>query len=417
MRALAKLPRVNKSLGRYGTRTTDGVAGVIPLCYGDTASPGGNTGYVDPSVWEPPQTDSVYAYVFDYANNQGYTVVTTEDDMPDVLMFSYEGNFMESPGPMLPDPLNGTFEDYIQWVQNEISKLLAKAAWLMKQQREEELNTDVGIELGDEGYIRPEFQRMELLEPATDTYVYGGEYGACKTQWYNDKPYTNEILTNHGQNAKCWPMVATVANYLTTKKMAKTYNGFPLSWTYWSSRPNVWELSPTAVNQVAHLFELLSNQDNLKVDYSVKMPKTSINDVPRTLKNFGLSSDAVIETEFYNLHPALAAHCKNGIPVIMQYTTTDGNTTSILVDGMKHYSAKYHLVYTQNFEFDKILTRDYFHMQFGEYGMASYIYWGVFDPIHARDGVAPVNPLYNPAPRCNNFIKHINMIKTYNTEY
>lgn len=416
MRALAKLPRVNKAIGRYGTRATEGIAGVIPLCYGDTATNvGGNTGYVDPETWEPPQTDSVYAYVFDYANNQGFTVVTTENNMPDVLMFSYEGNFMETPGPIKPEALlTGTYEEYLQWVQNEISSLLAKSALLMKQVLEDELKSDVGIELGPEGYIPPVLMNKVLLEPLSVNYIYGGQYGACVTQWYNSVPYTNEIHTNHGQNAECWPMVATVANYLATRKLSNSYNGFQLNWTYWSSKPNVWDLNANASSQVAHLFELLSNQDNLKVNYSIQMPKTSINEVPATLQNFGFNGTATIETDFIDFLSTLTEHCENGIPVIMQYTSNTGKTTSLLVDGMRESTEKYHLNYSSGFQMDKTFVMDFFHMQFGQYGMASYIYWGVFDPVHARDAMAPVNPLYNPLPSCNDYINNLKLVKTYN---
>lgn len=106
-KAYAKMLALYPSTFATGKRMSAGMPIVdnsYPLWYSDTAlvTP-------DPNPFGPDQpesgdedvptaaNDSIYAYVFDFANEQGSMVVSVDENLPDLLAYSKGRNFLKNP--------------------------------------------------------------------------------------------------------------------------------------------------------------------------------------------------------------------------------------------------------------------------------------------------------------------------------
>lgn len=104
-KAYAKMRALYPSTFANGKRMATGTPSVedsFPLWYSDTAI------IIDPNdPGIPPDmppgdvvevaNDSIYAYVFNFSNGQGSMVVSVDDRLPDMLVYSKGRNFMENP--------------------------------------------------------------------------------------------------------------------------------------------------------------------------------------------------------------------------------------------------------------------------------------------------------------------------------
>ena len=104
-KAYAKMLALYPSTFATGKRMSAGMPIVdnsYPLWYSDTAlvTPDPNPNGPDqPGGGDGPTAanDSIYAYVFDFANEQGSMVVSVDENLPDLLVYTKGRNFLKNP--------------------------------------------------------------------------------------------------------------------------------------------------------------------------------------------------------------------------------------------------------------------------------------------------------------------------------
>lgn len=222
-KAYAKLPLLYKSVyngKKFSSSDIPAVADSYPLWYGDTSitidpnQPGVNPGIIDPGS-NVAAKDSIYAYCFNFADEQGSMIIGVDDDMPDLIMYSYGYNFFNGPK---KTPGNTTSEESQRWKEflehvhqihemreKIIRSLIADYAVEYKSKVSWAVDTysKMVAEWGTQGLNIPRIIRRDTIQNWTTIKKFKYQNGMIPISLYNTQPFTSEIHRVYGTNANC----------------------------------------------------------------------------------------------------------------------------------------------------------------------------------------------------------------------
>ena len=351
-------------------------------------------------------------------------MVSTEDWLPDILMYSHDGNFMKYKEPKdsttLMDQTIKEFEAYILQTQSEFKKMLAKAVKQFKDIRAWELEKikEEGVDLGTGAYTIPHLTKSILVDSTLDTF--GGKFGLCKVNWNEGSAYS-ELLTS-GQG-RCWPIVPLVAKYLSIRQFSNQYKDLTLNWSKWTYFRNIERLDFQSKLDIKKLFYYLGDSDNLRyLNNGVKMPATAFDRIPQTLHNFGLTTTCTVDTEMGFVEQVIFDNGDYQRPTLLQYEIKTGNDTYVrqaIIDGQKIITRKFQCSYSNSTEQVKYCYQYFYHFNYGrdEMNINGYFNWGIFCPTVFREALPAMNPFYAPIPQINTNVRHLKVINTGEIDY
>lgn len=369
---LHKLQRQGFNVGKKMNSSPSEIIASYPLWTGDTGTivnpPFDPNNPGEPGDVPSVAQDSIYAYVFDFANMEGSVVIGVDENIPDILVYT-KGNYLFK-GPRLAQSQEEQDENSLRW--NEFLKETKEWAdqcdrnvrqLLLEYTRFFQEEVTRGADLYREqialwtagDLIVPQVVRRDTVENWHFSRRATYPHGMCMASWYNMPPFTDELIRLYGPNINCWDIIPTVARYLSCIRPSTSYNGWPLRWNDWIGLENggyTAEQQEQILNEIGHLYTILGSAENLNVNYNTTQNIEVFNNVSRTLSNFGMQRTGVIEKEYptsyivdeiENNHPCIAICETDGtIPSIQS------GVFSILIDEYEERCFKESILYTDN---------------------------------------------------------------------
>lgn len=316
-KALKKIPSL------YGATLQDGhkrmssgndmpdIVDAYPLWYSDTSIViGGDPfgpGIDDP---QPPiiaANDSIYAYVFNFANDQGSMVVGVDENLPDLLVYSKGRDFIKEPIPIRSISAS-KFRFYLRiaqmYAQREamIRQMIADLCGHFRQHITESTKNyhryvdESGwqdVEWGDEDFHLPPLVKKEFDYSWTcvKSASYEDKEGKCELRLMDTVPFTNEIQSLMHNRTYCWDIIPTIAMYLSTMQDVSTYSDWNIDWKKYLEQTNPTQSDEDEfLQKIQHLYYLLCLPENLYYYYSGFQTFTTLKKVPAILEKFGFSN-------------------------------------------------------------------------------------------------------------------------------
>ena len=154
------------------------------------------------------------------------------------------------------------------------------------------------------------------------TYEYGPwEYnfyperdGICDVKWDQNWPYNDKCPMVDGTHGSAGCVPIAVAQFMSANKYPESYNGTTFNWNEMNANSDIAMVSPEAQGQIKTLIAELGKGGNLDVSYGAIESSASIDNIPRTLKNFGYSSWGMCKD--YNIDD-IVNELKNGYCVLL----------------------------------------------------------------------------------------------------
>ena len=354
-KAYAKMLALYPSTFATGKRMSAGMPIVdnsYPLWYSDTAlvTPDPNPNGPDqPGGGDGPTAanDSIYAYVFDFANEQGSMVVSVDENLPDLLVYTKGRNFLKNPFVRF----NYTSENEVwETIFEEFQRLFEKKEDLIRSQlanfaasmiyEAEIAKADIEkiyeAEQGDGTWSGLNFKEIEVIR---DWYTSEpGQYvpdGMIPIHWFNKPPFTSKIEQIYGSNAQCWDIIPTISMYLATLRgEVQAEDGWIMDRDLVLD-PNAQADSAQIIDNISRLYYELGRPENLAVNYFQNQTMEVRNRVSGLLEKYKVSNVGVYESE----HPlwAIWDEIDNGRPAIcfvrgLTQSKNDQEVLSFLID-------------------------------------------------------------------------------------
>lgn len=192
-------------------------------------------------------------------------------------------------------------------------------------------NPGLGIFLEgvDELVFNGDFMNDSLKTSIDDTYAGGmityeygpWEYnfyperdGICDVKWDQNWPYNDKCPMVDGTHGSAGCVPIAVAQFMSANKYPESYNGTTFNWNEMNANPFINWVSHEAQDQIKTLIAELGKGGNLDVSYGAIESSASIDNIPRTLKNFGYSSWGMCKD--YNIDD-IVNELKNGYCVLL----------------------------------------------------------------------------------------------------
>lgn len=243
---------------------------------------------VNLSETESRAADSTLIHVFNFTNNQGFAIMSTDDRLPDLIALAESGTFSDIDGSDVSgDPDRSGLHLIIPEVE------------LFLRERIDEADP--------KSWAHVEYRPWK-------SFIYNRNK-RCVVKWGQDFPYNDLCpISPNGFSTKTGCVATALAQLMSVYKYPKSYNGYNFPWDEMVEYPNVQLCSSDAVNATARLMELLGRSNNLDVEYGENSSSAYISKIPRTLENFGYTytgtvDDYSTEDVVYDL--------KYGFPVII----------------------------------------------------------------------------------------------------
>lgn len=411
--AIAKLPSLYLASGKKRmSKSLPVITSAQALWYGDTAiiNPTPDPGFND----KPDDDDKIYAYLFNFDNNEGSMVIGVDSLLPDMIMFTVGRNFMEKPFLRTPT----VFDEFLVqslhvYAQREkfIREMLAYFSNICAESTQRFIEDQ--HKLYDPVYFEGEGDFPRKLKPDTiwewhETRPQMYKDGRVPVQFLNIYPYTSEIEEVYGKNANCWDLIPTVMNYLACLQKPFEYNGWSMSWADIITNNDdllTEELSEQIRKKIAHMYYLLGLPDNLDVNYQSSMPMSAIHNIPRTLLHFGINPGGTVyeDGDLFLIINEL----NNGYPAIGIMEDARSKETNLM--GIHSFIADDYYIMEQN-EIDHYTNKQDFERTYRMYHVAlkfsdltsgvkvyGYYDWSIFDPNVSRFIQSTYNPYMPPS--------------------
>lgn len=410
-KAYAKMRALYPSTFANGKRMATGTPSVedsFPLWYSDTAI------IIDPNdPGIPPDmppgdvvevaNDSIYAYVFNFSNGQGSMVVSVDDRLPDMLVYSKGRNFMENPfkrfTPKQPD------NDLSLWLhtrdslwrlsyerhQARIREMLANMANATAGEIEDiqtEVRKTYEMQVSIDGYwMGPTLVSADTIQDWHVSQAFKYADGQVPVKWHNTLPMTSKIEEVYGTNAKCWDIIPTMAMYLATfQPDVRADDGWVMDWDAVLNQDTPYD-SAEIISNVSRLYYELGLPANLNVFYTLEQSMNAKNRVPNVLANYGLPSGT-----FKTIVPLgfIIDEIEKGRPAICMIKglkTRHGSTKvlSFLADDYEYRDQTVRYVYSNSQTINRTYTETFVSLKFSNIDAEQiipdlYFNWGLLDP-------------------------------------
>lgn len=443
-KAYAKMRALYPSTFANGKRMATGTPTVensYPLWYSDTAitvTPTPNPFAPDSPVEGDVATvanDSIYAYVFDFANGQGSMVVSVDDNLPDLLVYTKGRNFLKNPFKRYTT--KSTDNDWIFLIQSAVRELYTynKREALIREMLASlatataeavvELKTEYKAICESQGSADGSHPTLVSVDTIQDWHIdQSAQYnpdGMVPVHWLDIHPFTPKIEQEYGVNAKCWDIIPTLAMYFATLRAdVRSDDGWVMDWES-VLNPASEADSAYNMNNIARLYYELGLSTNLNVFYTQNQTMAVKDKIPAVLSKYGISNTGVYESS-YPLSP-IYNEVDNGRPAIclikgLNYKFNTFDVLSFLVDDYEIKSCSM----TYNFynmapvsrTYDEIfISVKFSHLKADCLMPDFYINWALFDPNYAPAVQALDLPYSVPRPSANKQYQEINVLNTF----
>lgn len=226
--------------------------------------------------------DSLLVYVFNFADNQGFAIMSGDDRLPSVLAFAESGNLKQNSVNNVP----AGFADYLYELDKDLD--------------------DIVVNIGPiDGSLSKSYGDWQ------NTFYNGAE---CKVKWGQETPYNKHCPTIDGKHCVTGCVATACAQLMAVYKFPYTYAGKYFNWNEMTASSNASNISSTAKDQLAWLMYHLGTKDNLDMNYGLSESGAYSSNIPRTLKSFGFSNGGKLKD--YN-SSELKSELIGGFPVLL----------------------------------------------------------------------------------------------------
>ncbi|MDE6341463.1 MAG: C10 family peptidase [Muribaculaceae bacterium] len=118
--------------------------------------------------------------------------------------------------------------------------------------------------------------------------------GLCDVKWHQDAPYNKFCIDKAGNICPTGCTTTAVAQFMAANEYPSSYKQYTFDWDEMKKFPKAYLCSENARISIARLMQQLGTSNNLNVEYGVKGSGAFIDNVPRTLKNFGYSNSGKV---------------------------------------------------------------------------------------------------------------------------
>lgn len=246
-------------------------------------------------------------YVYNFANDGGYAIMSSDERMPSLIAYSESGNItpeteIDNPGVMM----------FLANIESRISK---NDMWIADQ--------------------------PVVIDPESDYVVYGEwrntvyiPNGLCKVKWDQGHPHNMYCPVENGKRTLTGCVATAVAQLMSVHECPANYNGYSFAWPEMKMNPKASDCSDVGRDNIARCMQQLGLKENLDMNYGLNGSSAKMNNVIRTLRSFGYTNPGTlgdyctsdVVTELKNRYPVLVAGASKkivkkilGITVSIEY--------------------------------------------------------------------------------------------------
>lgn len=121
------------------------------------------------------------------------------------------------------------------------------------------------------------------------------ENGLCKVKWGQLYPYNMYCPVIDGQRAKACCLSVALGQLMSVYKYPSQYSGFTFDWDEMTKFEKAYNVSEEAKNSIGKLMQFLGEKNNLAVSYGKDQSSADLDNVKRSLRNFGYSNGGSIK--------------------------------------------------------------------------------------------------------------------------
>lgn len=231
-------------------------------------------------------TLSIDIHIFNFANDEGYAMMSGDDRLPSLLAITDRGSIND--GDVIDNPGVGIFLEGLGPNFNDVDTVI----------------------IDD-----PNFGKYE---------TYGNEYtivysegGTCPVQWNQGTPYNYFCPKIDDRNAPTGCVATAVAQLMARYQYPESYEGYEFNWEDMTANKHYYIINTPGAVDVAHLMAALGEKKNLNMDYGKSESGAPSVNILRTLYNFNYSSCGQYKP--YNQSDVLN-DLKYGYPVLLAGT-------------------------------------------------------------------------------------------------
>lgn len=231
-------------------------------------------------------------HIFNFEDDRGFAIMSGDDRLPPLIALSDSGKLDTTI--VVDNPGLGLFLE-------GVDELVFNGTLV-----EDSFMTSINDTYA-EGMITYEYGPWEYnFYPERD--------GICDVEWSQKWPYNDKCPMVDGTHGLAGCVPIAVAQFMSANKYPESYNGTTFNWDEINAKSYISGVSPEAQGQIKTLIAELGKSGNLDVSYGVIESSASIDNVPRTLKNFGYSNGGVCKD--YNISDVIN-ELKNGYCVLL----------------------------------------------------------------------------------------------------
>ena len=205
--------------------------------------------------------EQLQVYVFNFENQEGFALMTANEEMPSLLALAENGEISES-----ETVSNPGFALFLEGVEHEF------------------VNKHTFEEATGELFIRKVYGEWENI-------VYK-PCGYCEVTWGQREPYNSYCPMKDTIRTATGCVATAVAQYMSIHKYPTSYNGYSFNWEEMTAAAEASGCTDEAQDQIARLMFELGKKANLNMEYGVSEDGGSsakYRNIKRTLKDFGYS--------------------------------------------------------------------------------------------------------------------------------
>lgn len=253
------------------TSTTRSIDNIYTRNFSDNASRSAN--------WQD-------VYIFNFSNEQGFAIMSTDTRIPSLLALANNGNLNE----------NDT-------IDNPGLELFLSS-------------TRIPGDLP----IPDTFEKIDPTEPGapygtveTWTTEVTLPNGLCSVKWGQDRPYNQYCPVKRDTVCPTGCVPTAVAQLMSYYEYPTSYRNYTFDWPEMKLTYGSYFYTYEGANQLARLMQQLGLKENLDVRYSPTSSPASMYNIPKVFKSFGYSNGGYISD--YNIEN-IVSEIKSNRPVI-----------------------------------------------------------------------------------------------------
>ena len=347
--------------------------------------------------------DEPLVYLFNFADDEGFALVSGDSRVGDVLAFVEAGNL---------DPEVGTDNPGFAIFLSNVDVYYRLKTGLPVYDAEGNI-----VVMSDGDDYDPDIDEDYVEYSDWYDYYEWGEKIPC--QWGQEYPLNSYCYTDNNESALVGCTAVAVAQIMYYHGYDYTYNGTAYDWDIIRNYQQRFDIFDSeAIDMAAKLVADLGRPENLDMDYGVSASGALSSNAPRTFRNFGYISANEIES-YDNIGTSIRqrwpVYVAGNIPANNTYLT--GTTLGISVANVAYGAGHAWVVDTilhqrrniYTYRYDGVLLkteyeqRELLHCNWGWWGAEDgYYFSGAFNPSagpvldsDSYTGTCPYNFAYN----------------------